>query len=191
MKMKHPVAASDDSLAGHGVLQLDRLRARRAALAAPCTRLFQITSIFGIGEQPLLQNLRGPELVAPVDDIHLLGVAGEIVGLLHGGVAAADHGDGLALEEGSVAHRAVGDSPAGVLQLARHLQLGGRAARGEDHRGRLVDRCPTVVATSNMPSSRRTMRFDVLLPDVGPELRARGRSSSRPARRPRTCSKPG
>src|SRR6059036_2667674 len=60
-----------------------------------------------IREGPLLQDLRGPELVAPVHDVDLARVAGEIVRLLHRGVAPADDGEHLALEERAVAHRAV------------------------------------------------------------------------------------
>src|SRR5207248_8633868 len=59
---------------------------------------------------------------------------GEEVALLEGGVATADHGQDLVLEEGAVADRAVGHAAAGQLLLARNLELPGQAAGGHDHR---------------------------------------------------------
>src|SRR4029077_615441 len=58
---------------------------------------------------PLLHDLRGAELVAPVDDLQVLGELGDEDGVLHRRVAAADHRDVLALEEGAVTDTAGGD----------------------------------------------------------------------------------
>ena len=72
--------------------------------------MFQTTSIFGFANSALLQDPRRAELVAAMDDVHLLGVAREEVGLLDRGVAAADDGDALIAEERAVADRAVRDA---------------------------------------------------------------------------------
>src|SRR6185437_2481100 len=90
----------------------------------------------------LLEDLRRTELVAPVDDVDLFGVPGQVVGLLDRGVTPADHGDRLALEKGAIAHGAVRHAAAGVLQLPGNLELGRGAAGGEDDGGCLVDRAP-------------------------------------------------
>src|SRR5207245_7108884 len=87
-----------------------------------------------IREGPLLQDLRGPELVAPVYDVHLAGVAGEIVRLLDRRVPPPYHGEHLALEERAVAHRAVRHALPRILLLPRHAELHRRAAGREDHR---------------------------------------------------------
>ena len=64
------------------------------------------------------QDRRGAVIVAAVDQVHLAPVARQERTLLHGRVAAADDGDVRAVEEGPVAHRAVGDAAAGKLLLA-------------------------------------------------------------------------
>ena len=51
------------------------------------------------------------------------GEAGEEGGLLHGGVAAADHDDVLVAEEEAVAGRAPGHAAAGELVLVRQAEL--------------------------------------------------------------------
>ena len=123
----------------------------------------------GIGEEPLLQNLGGAELISPVDDVHLPGIAGEVLRLLHRGVAPADDRYDLAFEEGTVAHGTVGHTPAGIFQLAGHVELGGRAAGSEDDGRRLI----------HLPHGGRDLEDPVVpagnplyrvLPDIGPEL---------------------
>jgi hypothetical protein len=49
-------------------------------------------------------------------------------------VAAADHGDALALEQRAVAVRAVGDALVAVLLLARHVHVRASGRRSRDHR---------------------------------------------------------
>src|SRR5580692_1217102 len=56
----------------------------------------------GVGLGPLLHDLGGPEVLATVHEGDLLGEAGEEVGLLEGGVAAADDGDVVSPEEEAV-----------------------------------------------------------------------------------------
>ena len=58
--------------------------------------------------------------------------AGEVDGGLDAGVAAADDGDALALEERAVAVRAVGDALVAVVVLARHVHRAPAGAGGED-----------------------------------------------------------
>jgi hypothetical protein len=87
----------------------------------------------GVGERPLLHDLRGAQLVAPVDDGDLVGELGEERGLLDGGVAAADHGDVLAAEEEPVAggarRQAVADAGAALGLEAEHQRLARRWTR--------------------------------------------------------------
>src|SRR4029079_13310831 len=68
-----------------------------------------------------------------VDDLEGLRELGDEERVLHRGVPAADHGDVLALEEGSVADAAGGDAATAELHLTRApepLRLG---AHREDH----------------------------------------------------------
>src|SRR5439155_4785912 len=81
----------------------------------------------------LLEDLRRTEPVAAVHHEHFARVAREIVRLFDGGVAAAHDREHLALEERAIAHRAIRDALARVLQLARNAQLHRRATGGEDH----------------------------------------------------------
>src|SRR5215210_1425819 len=76
---------------------------------------------------------RGTELVAAVDDAHLLRELREEGGVLHGGVAAAYHDRRLPAEEGGVAGGAVGDAPGGELLLAWHAELLGLGAHRQHH----------------------------------------------------------
>jgi len=82
------------------------------------------------------------QLVAAVHDVNLARVAGEIVRLLDGGVAAAHDREHLALEERAVAHRTVRDALRRVLLLTRHAELHRRPAGREDHGGGPVQRTP-------------------------------------------------
>src|SRR5207249_5281749 len=85
-----------------------------------------------VGPRPVHQDRLSPELIAPVDDVDPRRVAGQEVSLLDGGVTAADHGQLLSFEEGSIADRAVADSASPELLLSRHLEVARQAARGDD-----------------------------------------------------------
>ncbi len=88
----------------------------------------------GVVEGPLLEDGRCPQLAAPVDEVHLLRITREVVGLLHRGVAATHHGQNLAFEECPVTHGTVGHAAPRVLLLAGDVQLPRRATGGDDHR---------------------------------------------------------
>ena len=81
----------------------------------------------------LLHDLRGAELVAAVHDLQVLGELGDEDRVLHRRVAAADHRDVLALEEGAVADAAGGDAAAAELDLAGDAEPLGLRAHREDH----------------------------------------------------------
>src|SRR5690606_4539440 len=83
-----------------------------------------------VGEDPVLHDLRGPQLVAAVDQGHLVGESGQEGGLLDGRVAAADDGDLLAAVEVAVAGGAGAD--AGPLERALVAEPAGRGAGGDD-----------------------------------------------------------
>src|SRR4051812_224962 len=107
--------------------------------------------------------------MAAVDDVHLGTVTGEIVGLLYRRIATPNHGKHLALEEGPVAHRAVGHAAAGILELTGDFQLGGRPPGGQDYGWSLVH---PIRSGSNLEDSIGPPddTLDRLLPDIGAEL---------------------
>ena len=92
-----------------------------------------------LAASPLLHDLRRAELVAPVDDLQVLGELRDEDRVLHRRVAAADHGDVLVLEEGAVADSAGGDAAAAELHLAGDAEPLGLRPHGEDHGPGAVD----------------------------------------------------
>ncbi len=92
-----------------------------------------------VRKRAVLHDLGGAQLLAPVDERHLVGEAGEEVGFLERGVAAADDGDVVAAEEEAVAGRARGNAVTEERLLVRqpeHAGLG--AGRDDDRAGELV-----------------------------------------------------
>ncbi len=73
------------------------------------------------------------EGVTPVDEIHGLTNIGEQQRLLQRAVPAADNGGDAVFIKSTVAHRAVGDTVAEKLFLARQTKMTVLCARGEDH----------------------------------------------------------
>ena len=67
-----------------------------------------------------------------MDQAHLGAEGGEEGGLLHRGVAAADHGDVVVLKEEAIAGRAGGHTAARELLLARDAQVARGGTRGQD-----------------------------------------------------------
>src|SRR5437899_2816876 len=74
----------------------------------------------------------GAKVLAAVDDVDLLCVAGQKDALLERRVAAADHGDLFLLEEGPVTHGALRNAAPLELALTRDAELLGLAARGQN-----------------------------------------------------------
>src|SRR5699024_3163189 len=85
-----------------------------------------------VGVGALGHDGAGTQLVAAVDDRDGLGEAREEEGFLHGGVAAADHGDVLVAEEEAVTGGAPGGTTPGELLLTGYTQLAVARPRGED-----------------------------------------------------------
>ena len=85
-----------------------------------------------VGEQPLLQDAFGAELVAPVHHHDRGGELGEEQGFLDGGIAAADDHDLLAAVEEAVAGGAGRDAEALEAGLAFQPQPLGLGAGGDD-----------------------------------------------------------
>src|SRR6185437_446121 len=92
-----------------------------------------------IGEQALLKDLGRAQLIATMDEVHLVRVSGQEIRLFGRRVAAADDRNDLITEKRAIADGAVRHSLPRVLQLAGHAELDRRAARRADHRRRAVD----------------------------------------------------
>ena len=125
------------------VLRLWSLTGRDPALAAPQDVGHQAVpdpGDLGVGEGAVLHDLRGPQLVAAVDDRHLAGELGEVGRLLHRRVAAADDDDLLVAEEEAVAGGAGRDAVAHELGLGAQPDELGRGAGGDDHGAGAVGR---------------------------------------------------
>jgi hypothetical protein len=103
-------------------------------------------------------DLRGAEVVAPVDEGDLGGELRQEDGLLHRRVAAADDHDLLLAEEGRVADRAVRDASALQQALGLEAQLARTGAGRDDH----ALRCELLLAD---PDAER-MLAEVDLGDV-------------------------
>ncbi len=87
-----------------------------------------------MGEQAVLQDLLGAELVAAVNHGDGLGEVGQEQGFLDGGVAAADHHHLLAAVEEAVAGGAGRDAEALIGGLRLQSQPFGLGAGGNDDR---------------------------------------------------------
>ena len=97
-----------------------------------------MNSIFGVRPRAVEHDRRGAELVAAVDDRHLVGELREEDRLLHRGVAAPDDDDVLPTEERCVTDGAVGDAAALERALRLEAELAGARAGRDDHRPREV-----------------------------------------------------
>src|SRR6266481_1012422 len=86
----------------------------------------------GIAARAVKHDFRRAKLIAAVHQRHLRAEAGEEIGLLHGGIAAADDHDLAAAIEESVAGGAGADAVADQLLLRGQAQPARRCARGDD-----------------------------------------------------------
>ncbi len=98
-----------------------------------------------------LQHLVGPEPVVELDQGDVGDHAGEVDGRLDAGVAAADDGDALALEERAVAVRAVGDALVAVLVLAGHVHRAPAGAGGQHDGAASAAMAPLASSTVTRP----------------------------------------
>src|SRR6266566_6750572 len=81
---------------------------------------------------PVDQDRLRPKRAAPVDDVDPRRVPRQELALFHRGVSATDDRQLLALEEGAIADRAVADTAAPELLLARDLQVARKTPGGHD-----------------------------------------------------------
>ena len=88
-----------------------------------------------VGTRSVDQDGLRAQLLAPVDDVDLRGVARQEVPLLNRSIATAHHRQLLVLEEGAVADGAVAHTATPVLLLSRHREVPRQAACGKDQGG--------------------------------------------------------
>src|SRR5689334_13219451 len=100
-----PSGCQRGAFTGYGVLQLDGLETGSASQELEHPLVPDYLDL-RIREETLLQDFRSPKFGAAVDDIDLVPVPGEILGFLHRGVTAADHGERFTIEKGAVTYRA-------------------------------------------------------------------------------------
>src|SRR5579884_2709219 len=92
---------------------------------------------FLIGSCAIEHDFRGAKFVAAVNQMHFAGVAREEIGFLHGRVAAANNGNGLAAEEAATGG-ARRDAVADKFALAGETEHARGSAGGDDQSPRDV-----------------------------------------------------
>ncbi len=117
--------------------------------------------------QALDQDLLGAELVAAMDQVHLLGDVCQIECLFHSGVAAADHGHFLVAIEEAVTGGAGGDAAALEGLFGRQAQVLGGGAGRDDQR---ITGVFAVVALEAERTLGQLYTIDVIEQDAGIEL---------------------
>src|SRR5579883_1556630 len=93
---------------------------------------------FLIGARAIEHDFRGAKFVAAVNQMHFAGVAREEIGFLHGRVAAANNGNGLAAEEEAVTGGARRDAVADKFALSGETEHARGSAGGDDQSPRDV-----------------------------------------------------
>ncbi len=93
---------------------------------------------FVVGADAILHDFRGAEFIAAMNQVDAAGEFCEEVGLLHGGIAAADNGNLFAAKEKTVAGGAGGDAVAHELLFGIETEQAGRRAGGHDERVRAI-----------------------------------------------------
>ena len=121
-----------------------------------------------IAEQPVLQNLLGAQLVAPVHERDPARVVGQIDRLLDRGVAAADDDHLLVAEKEPVAGRAGRHAKPAKRRLAGHAEPARlRAGRDDD---RLADIAVARIAGRDKRPARQIERVDLVEDDAGSDM---------------------
>ena len=123
----------------------------------------------------VLHDLRGPELLSPVDDGDLAAESGQIGGFFHRRIAAADHDYLFLLEEETVAGGTGGDPvPHEVTFRLQAEELGAGAGRHDQavtgigalvahHPGRGREERSTEVACSNLTMAPNLLAWSRIL----------------------------
>ena len=114
-------------------------------------------------QQPVLQDLLGPQFVAAVDQRHVVGIIGEVKRFLDSGVAPADHRHFLAAIEEPVTRRAGRHALAAQFLFTRNAQPFRLRARS-DHQ-RIADIFVPAVADC----AKRAAVFEIDLDDRVPQ----------------------
>ena len=118
-------------------------------------------------EGALLHHLAGAQAVATVDDRDLGGEPRQERRLLHRGVAAADHGDRMVLEEEAVAGGAGRDAASEQVLLAVEAEVAVGGTGGDDDGLGLVD--GAVVERHDLRIGRQVDRDRVVDDEAGTE----------------------
>ena len=132
MATKSPLTSRSDS--APVTVSCRRMRLHRAGAHHVAHRRVPLELDLGVGERAVLHDLRGAQLVAPVDDGDGGRELGEEDRLLERGVAAADDRDRLLPEEEAVTRRAGGHAVAEQLLLGGQAEHAGLGAGRDDHR---------------------------------------------------------
>ena len=111
---------------------------------------------FLVGARAVNHDSAGAKIIAAVDQVDFAGVAAEEVGLFHGGIAAADDGNGLAAEKETVAGGAGRDAVAEELAFGLQAEHAGRGAGSDDERFSIV----SIFARSDF--ERATREIDLI-----------------------------
>ena len=108
---EHPVDWEVGLFLGLQILETDLLYPGRLISQDLGNPTLPLKGDLGIRECPFLHDLRGPELISPVDHRYLAAQLGEIQGLFHGRIPSPDHHHLLVLKEVPVAGGAGRDPP--------------------------------------------------------------------------------
>src|SRR6266478_4417247 len=93
---------------------------------------------FLVGLGAIDHDFGGTEIIPAVNQVDLAGVPRKKIGLFHGGITAANHGDGLAAEEIAVAGRTGGNAVSDQFSFASQPQQSRGGPRGNDQSPRFV-----------------------------------------------------
>src|SRR4029077_10859169 len=93
---------------------------------------------FVVGPGAVNHDFGGAKIVPAVNQMDFAGISRKKVGLFHGGIAAADYGDGLAAEKIAIASRAGGKAMADQFFFAFQPQQAARSPGGDDQSRRFI-----------------------------------------------------
>src|SRR5882757_281280 len=108
-----------------------------------------------------LEDRVGAQLRVELDQSDVADESGEIDSGLDARVAAADDGDSLALEQGTVAMRTVGDAAVAVFALARHVDFAPARPGSDDDRSRLQGASAGQFHLDEIPGNERLRALPV------------------------------